>query len=505
MAYATWNPADKFASIGLSNGNLTATGTGGTWGAVRALYPKTTGKYYWEITVDATQNNWLLVGVGNVTGNLTGWWGDDQVNWAGLQSNIGLVWGPSAVPGNYTYDDPNIIGVAMDAGAGKAWLAINNSWIASGDPAAGTNPSCSGLSGAQYAALNLYSQASVSATANFGATAFTYAAPAGFGDGINSETDVTIAEAFTQADTTDGQSNTGVIAEAFTQADAVDGQRNVGEMAEAFTQSDSIDGQRNVGETAEDFTQADVVGTQITYETPAIAEDFTQADTTDGQRNVGENDEDFTQADTADRYMITTQATPEAFTQADACDGFNFTEWLAENEDRIIRTYECILTGAADSVADVTIPIASFQSRLEDGTPSFLSVVIPDTSYSSAINARSNGQIIVEMIATVDGAEALREEIARVDLEAIRIDDGSRNKSITIWGHLSVSVSGAVIALEAVTYELLSEGKYSFRCAYPDWYLKPGHTATYGSTSITVGQITHIVGNKNASMYVAEA
>src|ERR1017187_1208825 len=51
--YATWNPSDKDAGIGLTNGNLTATYTNTSTGLIRSTISKTTGIWYWETHIDA--------------------------------------------------------------------------------------------------------------------------------------------------------------------------------------------------------------------------------------------------------------------------------------------------------------------------------------------------------------------------------------------------------------------------------------------------------------------
>lgn len=53
-AFATWNPADKSANIGLTNGNLTATSTG--QGLVRATAGRASGLYKFEVLVGTTPN-----------------------------------------------------------------------------------------------------------------------------------------------------------------------------------------------------------------------------------------------------------------------------------------------------------------------------------------------------------------------------------------------------------------------------------------------------------------
>lgn len=54
--YATWNPADKGGGVILLNGNrsvsLSTTPTDG--GSVRSTIGKSSGKWYWEVTVTSS-------------------------------------------------------------------------------------------------------------------------------------------------------------------------------------------------------------------------------------------------------------------------------------------------------------------------------------------------------------------------------------------------------------------------------------------------------------------
>lgn len=72
-AYATWSTTNKSSNITLSNGNLTFTGIAGNNGIGIANTGKSSGKWYWEITVDsAAAGGNEFAGVTNIiptTGN----------------------------------------------------------------------------------------------------------------------------------------------------------------------------------------------------------------------------------------------------------------------------------------------------------------------------------------------------------------------------------------------------------------------------------------------------
>lgn len=167
--YATWNPSDKNANITLSGGNLTATASVANHYACRATIWKSTGKWYWEVTV--ISNVWtMLIGVGNssmsiangsyVGFDINGWW--YHINGTKYNNAWATAYGA-------TYANGNVIGVALDMGAGTITMYKNNvsQWTM-----------YSSLTWTLFPAISLYWSSSLSV--NFGATAMTYAPPAWF-------------------------------------------------------------------------------------------------------------------------------------------------------------------------------------------------------------------------------------------------------------------------------------------------------------------------------------
>jgi hypothetical protein len=166
--------------------------------------------------------------------------------------------------------------------------------------------------------------------------------------------------------------------------------------------------------------------------------------------------------------------------------------------------YFLTLTGAPDGLADIVIPMESFQARHRSGDPSYLSVVIPGVDNAAAIAARSNGEMVIHMSKAMGGVIYHTEEILRVELETIRTDEGSVNQSITLDGHKTTTYPAKIVALEGVTYQSVNGGKKLYRCATPNISLRPGDTATYAGDSFTVGLITYYVNATQQSMEVSE-
>ena len=176
--YATLNPLDKNSGITLSDGNLNAsmpTQVENVYGTVSV----TSGKWYWETTINSMSGR-LVIGVGNAVdqswnldpASSSSLWGYYSVN--GNKLNAGSV----AYGNSFTTND--VIGVAVDMDSGKIWFSKNNTWQASGDPAAGTNAAFTNLSGSVRPMYDQQLTNAVTFSCNFGQRAFAYTAPSGF-------------------------------------------------------------------------------------------------------------------------------------------------------------------------------------------------------------------------------------------------------------------------------------------------------------------------------------
>lgn len=185
----------------------------------------------------------------------------------------------------------------------------------------------------------------------------------------------------------------------------------------------------------------------------------------------------------------------------------NWTAWLRKNIDLAVKRFYFTLTGSNETppIADIEIPISSFQTRLRQSEPTYLSVVIPDVdTYASAVTARSNGQMVVEMAYLLDGVESVREEICRVDLESVDIYEGARNQSISLSGHITETYATKITALTGASYYNLSGGLRRYRCAM-DPYLRPGDTVRVNGEEFTAGSITLSRSVSSETMEVLEA
>lgn len=179
--FTVWNPNDKQVTVALSQGNLRAVVTDASYGSVRAINPRLSGKWYFEVTLLLSLGDQAVVGVMKSNATLASFVGADANGYGyasdGVLYNNGVSAGGSS-PGTYSTSG-DVIGVAVDLDNRKIWFRKNGAaWPGAGDPATNTG----GL--AIWATVPVYPACSArnsqGLTANFGASAFGAAAPSGF-------------------------------------------------------------------------------------------------------------------------------------------------------------------------------------------------------------------------------------------------------------------------------------------------------------------------------------
>lgn len=159
-----WNSADKDAGTTLSASDLRASNAGGS---VRSVFGAVSGKYYWEYKFPAGTGQ--MVGVATSSANINTWPGADSSGWAWERASGSIYAGGGIIYSGTA--GATTVGVLLDATAKTVQFRRNNVNI--GPPIS--------LTGVQFFAVCGYLD---DVTANFGATAFTYAVPAGYEAGF---------------------------------------------------------------------------------------------------------------------------------------------------------------------------------------------------------------------------------------------------------------------------------------------------------------------------------
>lgn len=175
-SYATFNQLTKTGT--LSNGSLQVSVTSQFPDTATVLPNK--GKWYWECDwiSGGGAGGGLRLGIANEFG-LKQALGENVNTWCYLADGRVYHNGATASYGIATTPGARLM-IALDIDAGKVWYGANNTWMASGNPETGANPS-------QSFTANQFMTAAVAAGSgtqvlhfNFGQRPFAYTAPSGF-------------------------------------------------------------------------------------------------------------------------------------------------------------------------------------------------------------------------------------------------------------------------------------------------------------------------------------
>jgi len=149
----------------------------------------TSGKYYWELTLNNTPLVYLagiysanrpLTGETSATGN------EYQVAWGTAYSYIRYQSNNSATANWGTNTNPtsgDVLMFAFDADNSTMWIGRNGTWYntsGTANPATNTDPRFSSIPSGMFAGVNLANPASGGVSLNFGQRPFAYTPPSGF-------------------------------------------------------------------------------------------------------------------------------------------------------------------------------------------------------------------------------------------------------------------------------------------------------------------------------------
>ena len=176
--YAVFNYLEDSSAGGgaaLSNGNLQIDGTSSEQFRA-ATIPVSSGKWYFEIVQVYGSDFGPGVWAYPLTSPSSNFYQNENYRY---NSNGGVYDESAKITDYSTFTLGDIIGTALDMDNGKVYFSKNGTWQNSGDPAAGTNPAATGLTGTWVFGASTNGNDTI-LKANFGATAFAYNAPSGF-------------------------------------------------------------------------------------------------------------------------------------------------------------------------------------------------------------------------------------------------------------------------------------------------------------------------------------
>jgi hypothetical protein len=190
MATSVWSASDAAAAdvpMSLTNGGLNVTYAGAqNWATIRSSISKTAGKLYVEFKITTATSGAVVFGLGSSSIDLTAPLGNTNYS-AGVLSPFSQNLVSSGFTSNYlpTGIAPaasDVWALAVDFAAGNIWIAQNNVWFSSSNPASGLLPIISFVPatvGALFAGMSFHGSGQGTWTLQPDASQ-TYAAPSGF-------------------------------------------------------------------------------------------------------------------------------------------------------------------------------------------------------------------------------------------------------------------------------------------------------------------------------------
>ena len=119
----------------ITSGNLAVSGQSDNNGVAGTMSLPRSGKWYWEVRLNAAANNQraMMFGIAPTTDEM----GGNLANMIALGSHVGYLYGPDTANWGPTYGGLDIMGIAVDMDNGAIYFSKNNTWANSGNPTSG--------------------------------------------------------------------------------------------------------------------------------------------------------------------------------------------------------------------------------------------------------------------------------------------------------------------------------------------------------------------------------
>lgn len=185
-----------------------------------------------------------------------------------------------------------------------------------------------------------------------------------------------------------------------------------------------------------------------------------------------------------------------------------FQDWVSKlPPTQIQEVYRLVLTGAQDGLDDLYIGgISSWQATNQAGTRSaYVQAVIPAANqYVADIEARPNGELVIQKGYKFTNGQVQFEEILRAAFDDARPDQGRASLTLTVSGYMRgkpFSVGSRV--LSGIRSTSAPNGKRRVICDI-DLFLQPGMTVTALNDSFQADYINYYVNETDKFCEVGE-
>ncbi len=185
-----------------------------------------------------------------------------------------------------------------------------------------------------------------------------------------------------------------------------------------------------------------------------------------------------------------------------------FQDWVSKLPPvEIQEVYQLVITGAGDGLDDLVIGgISSWQATNQAGTRSaYVQAVIPAADqYVADIEARSNGELVIQKGYKLATGQVQFEEILRSAFDDAREDRGRGSLTLTVSGYMrGKPFSIGSRALTGIRSTSKPNGKRRVLCDI-DLFLQPGMTVTALNESFQADYINYYVNDTDKFCEVGE-
>lgn len=229
-----------------------------------------------------------------------------------------------------------------------------------------------------------------------------------------------------------------------------------------------------------------------------------------------------TEVDSGIKYIVVNKVeAPEIFVNTDVYSEIRFKQGITSPEVVVTVGFDCsvtayslkdtfqyyyfTVTGAADGLSDIDIPIENFQCRMRQGDPTYLSVTVPTYDYAEEINARSNGNLRVDVVYKKYGEIVQRRPLITTNFTNLYTHQGVKSDSVILEGYIINTFEKKTVDIKHSLYRNVTNGNIRHRLAKPVPSLNPGDTVNIGTDTFDANIISFYISPINQTMEIAEA